>query len=212
MKFEELLYQVGDLPVFSSAILQAGNVNRANIQKQLTRWAKAKKIHQLRRGLYTLAEPYRQSDPHPFLIANRIISPSYVSLQSALAYYDLIPESVPQVLSITSKLRSTVVETSLGSYLYHNIQHDLFFGFSLVKVSKDQSAYLARPEKALLDLVYFTKQGHSKEFLESLRLKNLDQLDMDWMKRTARDLGLLKWVKAVDHIVITAKQEVLSEL
>lgn len=212
MKFKELLYQVGDLPVFSSAVLQAGNVSRANIQKQLTRWVKAKKIYQLRRGLYSVAEPYRQSDPHPFLIANRIISPSYVSLQSALAYYDLIPESVPQVLSITSKLRSTVVETSLGSYLYHNIQHDLFFGFSLVKVNKDQSAYLARPEKALLDLVYFTKQGHSKMFLESLRLQNLDQLDLDWMKRTAGELGLLKWVKAVDHIAINAKQEVLSEL
>jgi len=212
MEFHDLLFQVGDLPIFSSALLQAGDVDRANLQKQLSRWTAAGKIHQLRRGLYTLAEPYRQKDPHPFLIANRLIAPSYVSLQSALAYYDLIPESVPQVLSITSKLRSKVIETSLGSFRYHNIQSPLFSGFSLVQVSIDQSAYLARPEKALLDLIYLTKQSHTPEYLDSLRLQNLDQLDMDWMKKTAREFGLKKLVRAVDHLFIIRDREKLSLL
>lgn len=209
MEFHDLLFQVGDLPVFSSALLQVGDVDRANIQKQLSRWTAAKKIHQLRRGLYTLAEPYRQNDPHPFLIANRLLAPSYVSLQSALAFYDMIPESVPQVLSITSKLRSKVIETPLGSYRYHNIQSSLFSGFSLVQVSTDQSAYLARPEKALLDLIYLTKQGHSPEYLDSLRLQNLDQLDKNWMKRTALEFGLKKLVRAVDHLDTIMEHEKL---
>jgi predicted transcriptional regulator of viral defense system len=212
MEFHDLLFQVGDLPIFSSALLQAGDVDRANLQKQLSRWTAAGKIHQLRRGLYTLAEPYRQKDPHPFLIANRLIAPSYVSLQSALAYYDLIPEAVPQVLSITSKLRSKVIETSLGSFRYHNIQSPLFSGFSLVQVSIDQSAYLARPEKALFDLIYLTKQSHTPEYLDSLRLQNLDQLDMDWMKKTAREFGLKKLVRAVDHLFIIRDREKLSLL
>ena len=212
MEFHDLLFQVGDLPIFSSALLQAGDVDRANLQKQLSRWTAAGKIHQLRRGLYTLAEPFRQKDPHPFLIANRLLAPSYVSLQSALAYYDLIPEAVPQVLSITSKLRSKVIETSLGSFRYHNIQRPLFSGFSLVQVSIDQSAYLARPEKALLDLIYLTKQSHTSEYLDSLRLQNLDQLDMDWMKKTAREFGLKKLVRAVDHLFIIRDREKLSLL
>jgi predicted transcriptional regulator of viral defense system len=212
MEFHELMFQVGELPVFSSALLQAGDVDRANIQKQLSRWTAAKKIHQLRRGLYTLAEPYRQKDPHPFLIANRLIAPSYVSLQSALAYYDLIPESVPQVLSITSKLRSKVIETPFGSYRYHNIQSPLFSGFSLVQVSTDQSAYLARPEKALLDLIYLTKQGHTPEYLDSLRLQNLDQLDMKWMRKAARDIGLKKLVRAVEYLDTIVDRERLSLL
>ena len=212
MKFIDLLNQVGDLPVFSSALLQAGDVDRANIHKQLSRWTAAKKIQQLRRGLYTLAEPYRQRDPHPFLIANCLISPSYVSLQSALTYYDLIPESVPQVLSLTSKLRSNVKETPLGSFRYQNIQRGLFLGFHLVKVSVGQFAYLARPEKALLDLIYLTKQGHSAAYISSLRLQNLDQLDLDWMDRTAREIGSMKLVTAVDHLAIIADRERLSQL
>jgi predicted transcriptional regulator of viral defense system len=212
MDFEELLFQVGGLPVFSSALLQAGDVDRANLQKQLSRWTAAKKIYQLRRGLYTLAEPYRQKDPHPFLIANRLLAPSYVSLQSALGYYDLIPETVPQILSITSKLRSKAIETPFGAYRYHNIQSPLFSGFSLVQVTTEQSAYLARPEKALLDLIYLTKQGHTPEYLDSLRLQNLDQLDMKWMRKAAREFGLRKLVGAVDHLDTMMDRERLSLL
>ena len=212
MDFQELLFQVGDLPVFSSALLQAGDVDRANLQKQLSRWTAAKKIYQLRRGLYSLAEPYRQKDPHPFLIANRLLAPSYVSLQSALGYYDLIPETVPQILSITSKLRSKAIETPFGSYRYHNIQSPLFSGFSLVQVTTEQSAYLARPEKALLDLIYLTKQGHTPEYLDSLRLQNLDQLDMKWMRKAAREIDLKKLVEAVDHLDTIIDRERLSLL
>lgn len=200
MEFEDLLYLVGDIPLFTSTILQAGDVNRANIQKQLSRWTTADKINQLRRGLYTLAEPYRQKDPHPFLIANHLISPSYVSMQSALAYYDLIPESVPQVLSVTSKFRSKLIETPLGTYRFHHVNQHFFTGFQLVQVIGEQSVFLARPEKALLDLIYLTKQGYSRAFLETLRLQNLDQLDLDWMQETVDYLGSSKLFKAVDNL------------
>lgn len=50
---------------------------------------------QLRRKLYALATPWRRVHPHPFLIANELHHPSYVSLQSALAYHGMIPEAVP---------------------------------------------------------------------------------------------------------------------
>ena len=52
---------------------------------------------QIRKGLYMLSDTYRKKTPHPFLVANMIKRASYVSLQSALAYYDLIPEYVPNV-------------------------------------------------------------------------------------------------------------------
>lgn len=200
MKFESLLYQVGDLPIFSSSLLQTGDIDRASIYKQLSRWTKGKKIYQLRRGLYAFAEPYRQQDPHSFLIANQLIAPSYVSMQSVLAYYDLIPESVPQVLSITSKLRSKELKTPLGTYRFHSIKQKLFMGFHLVQISDDQFAYLARPEKALLDLIYLTKQGHTRAYLESLRLQNHEQIDLDWMRQTAKNLKSEKLVNAVANL------------
>lgn len=212
MEFESLLHQISGLPIFSSKLLEVGGVDRANIQKQLSRWTAAKKIKQLRRGLYILAEPYRQIDPHPFLIANNLISPSYVSMQSALAYYDLIPESVPQVVSITSKFRSKVIETFSGSYRFHHLKHPYFSGFHLVQMTQDQSAYIARPEKALLDLIYLTKRGQTRAFLESLRLQNLAQLDLGWMKETVTRWDSKKLIKAVELLSVMIKDEHLTLL
>ncbi len=147
MEFNSLFPLVNDLPVFSSSLLQVGEVIPAHLQKQLSRWSKSGKLIQLRRGLYTLAEPYRKTDPHPFSIANQLVTPSYISLQSALAYYNLIPEDVPNVTSVTSRKRTGVYTTPIGNFTYHSIQMAWFTGFRLHEVTNTQKAFLARPKK-----------------------------------------------------------------
>ena len=102
MYFDRLIEIVQDEPVFETGLLLAGDVDPNHIRRQLTRWVKAKKIYQLRRGLYTLAPPYQRVKPHPFAIANRLVPGSYVSGQSALAHFGLIPEYVPTVVSVCS--------------------------------------------------------------------------------------------------------------
>jgi predicted transcriptional regulator of viral defense system len=69
------------------------------VRRQISRWVKVGRLHQLRRGLYALAPPYQKIVPHPFLVANRLVQGSYVSLQSALAHYGMIPEYVPVTYS-----------------------------------------------------------------------------------------------------------------
>ncbi len=91
MRFEELIEIVGDEPIFETSLLLAGDVDPADVQRQLSRWTNAGRIYQLRRGLYALAPPFQKVKPHPFLVANRTVKPSHVSLQSALAHYGLIP-------------------------------------------------------------------------------------------------------------------------
>ena len=102
MGFRELLAIVGDESLFETGLLLAGDVDPNNVRRQLSRWTTSGKLYQLRRGLYALAPPYQKTDPHPFLIANRLVRASYVSLHAALAYYGLIPEHVPLVTSVTT--------------------------------------------------------------------------------------------------------------
>jgi len=144
MKFERLLKIVGDEPLFETGLLLAGKVDSDDIRRQLVRWVAAGKIIQLRRGLYTLAPPYQKIKPHPFLIANRLLEPSYVSLQSALAYYDLIPEYVPIVTSVTTG-RKALMETPLGSFQFQHIQRDRLIGFVPRLVGSNQEVFLATP-------------------------------------------------------------------
>jgi len=91
MKWQALLALVADEALFSSALLLAGDVSAAQVRLQLSRWVKTGRLLQLRRGLYALAPTWRKLEPHPFLIANQLQRGSYVSLQSALAFYGSSP-------------------------------------------------------------------------------------------------------------------------
>ena len=171
MEWETLLRIVGDEPVFSSGLLLSGDSSERQVRLQLTRWVKAGRLFQLRRGLYALAPPWRKVAPHPFLISNRLRRGSYVSLQSALAWHGAIPEHVPTVTAVGPG-RPGSFETPLGEFLFHHLKPSLRFGYSLTEVAPQQSAFIASAAKALLDLVHLRPKGDSPEFLGELRLQN----------------------------------------
>ena len=54
-------------------------------------------LQSVKRGLYIPGPALKAGKPEPFLLANQIMGPSYVSVDSALAYYGLIPERVYEV-------------------------------------------------------------------------------------------------------------------
>ena len=68
------------------------------------------------------------------------------------------------------------LRTPLGRYLYRHVRPAAFFGYRRVRVFGDQEALLAEPAKALLDLIYLTPRGETTEYLESLRLQDLDAI------------------------------------
>jgi predicted transcriptional regulator of viral defense system len=175
MRFEELLVEFGDLPLFRGSLLLAGDRDPADVRRQLSRWRATGKVIQLRRDLYMLAKPWRRRDPHPFLVANELQRPSYVSLQSALSYHGLIPELVPVTTSVTAS-RPGVVETRVGRFDFRHVHRDAFFGYGRHTVVAGQPVLLADPAKALLDLVYLTPGGDSIDFLAALRLEGLESV------------------------------------
>lgn len=209
MKFEDLLGIVGDEPVFESALLLAGEQEPGNIRRQLSRWVKAGRLHQLRRGLYALASPFQKLQPHPFLVANRLVRGSYVSLQSALAHHGLIPEYVPLTTSVSIS-RPARWHTVLGSYDFRHLRKDLMTGFTRVSLGSGQHAFLATREKALLDLVYLEPGGDALEYLAELRLQRLDDLDLERLHRLAEVTGKPKLRRAADRIAELAEAESLT--
>jgi len=102
------------------------------------------RIYQLRRGLYSIAPPYQKEKPHPFLIANHLQRASYVSLQSALAFYGFIPETVNTTVSVTTG-RPDRLETPLGIYEFRHIKTALLFGYQMTELSGKLHAILQRP-------------------------------------------------------------------
>ena len=209
MRYERIQEIVGDEPLFETGLLLAGDVDPASVRRQLSRLTASGRLVQLRRGLYALAPPYRKVSPHPFLVANRLVHPSYVSLQSALAMHGVIPEHVPVVTSVTTS-RPGRWSNALGDFDYRHVKTGFFFGYRTEDLSGGQTALIATPEKALLDLLYLTPGAERQDYLEELRLQNLESLDLAALKGMAESVGgpkLRKAVRTVEKLAGVEEEE-----
>lgn len=114
------------------------------------------KLRHIRRGIYIADPSLDVNTPEPFLLANHIYGPSYVSQHSALSYYGMIPERVFAITSITTKA-SRSFETIQGNFYYRQLPLPYYaFGISILQLSEKQFAMVATPEKALFDTIVTT--------------------------------------------------------
>ena len=193
MKWMDLLVLLDGHELFEASMLLAGPDSPSEVRRQLSRWTASGRLIQLRRGLYVLAPPFARTPPGALAIAARIRKPSYVSLQSALAYHGVIPESVPAVTSVTTG-RPGRVENPLGTFLYRHVGPGLFWGYREVQAG-GANAYLADAEKALLDLFHLTPGEIPPSFIEELRLSSHD-IDVQRLGQYAQRTAKPKLIRA----------------
>lgn len=198
MKLEEFLEKVGKLPVIQTELLLAGIPDQRSLKVQISRWQKAGNLIQLRRGIYVLAEPYRRVEVYEFYLASILENPSYVSLEKALEYHGLIPDAVSVYTSVTTKRPGRFV-TDMGVFDYRHIKSSLFWGYDSVTVNR-QTAFIASPEKALLDLCYFNGVNISEAYLRGLRLQNVKKVSVERLFAYAKKFkkpGILMTAKTI---------------
>jgi predicted transcriptional regulator of viral defense system len=137
---------------------------------------------QLRRGLYMTSPLVSKITPEPFLIANHLYGPSYISLDSALFHWGLIPERVFEISCVTPKIsKKFMVQNGVYSYTHLPIAY-YPVGIQSISLTKTQTVLIASPEKALCDKVITTaginlrsKQQAMAFLVEDLRIDK-DQL------------------------------------
>lgn len=135
-------------------------------KRRLSEWSKKGYIENVKRGFYRFTDqPLNQGTI--YFIANKIYTPSYISLESALAFHQIIPEAVFSVTSISS-LNTTQLNSSVGNFRYNHLKENLFFGYELVELNGLTFA-LAKPEKAILDYLYLHSNLTTIEDFEGLR-------------------------------------------
>jgi len=100
---------------------------------------------------------------------------SYVSLESALSYYAMIPEYVPATTCITTG-RPEELSTPCGRMIFKHVSQGRFFGFRETDLNRDQSALLASPPKAVVDLLYLTPRSDDESYLSELRMEPMEDL------------------------------------
>ncbi len=137
-------------------------------RNNLVQWVSKGYLIRLRQGYYTFPE-YKGSTDFALYFANIIYKPSYISLQTALSFYGIIPEAVPEITSVTT-LKTKAFSNDVGEYSYKNIKPDLMFGYLLRETEGGRRIMFATPEKALADLLYLYPFYNTERELEELRL------------------------------------------
>lgn len=155
--------------IFSSMDIQRiFKASRKTTERFLARFIKRGLIIKLRRGFYC----FSTYQPQEFEIANKIYQPSYISFDSALSYYRMIPETI---YSITSATSQTTREFKVNNilYTYQKIKKENFNDYRPQNDS-GRIILIAEPEKALADYLYFVdlkKRGFHYERLDLKKIK-----------------------------------------
>lgn len=211
MKFTDLMTSFRDRPFFESRDLKIYfSVPDDQVGIVLSRWVKQGKIVQLRKSKYLLAEPYRRKPASQEFIANYLYRPSYVSLQRALYFYNLIPEAVGPVQSVTPRgTRSW--ETEEGVYEYRSIKKERFWGYHKQAYSSDPAPQeyflIARPEKALLDTFYFHQNEWTEERIREMRFQNREKINFKRLNKYTEKFASPRIDRAVGKFVEIYRKE-----
>ncbi len=167
MNFIEFRKALSAFPVFSYSDIK--KVTSGFDRKRLVEWQAKNYIKKIRNGYYYFQEK-DINDNFLMHISNKIYKPSYISMATALSYYNLIPEAAFLNTSVSTR-KTMLFETPLGNYQYQTIKQELFFGYRLIQFG-EYNIKLAEAEKAILDFFYFNKINDKKS-LDALRLNQV---------------------------------------
>lgn len=162
------------------------NMNYENINNKIVNLRKKNILKSVKKGLYIHNSQVTKNIISKELISNILLdNPSYISLDYALHFHGLIPESVHEITAITTK-RSKVFKTEIGVFSYKQIKNELF-GLGITIEKREHVTFLiASKEKALCDKIYLTSELelNSKtsmiDFLENdlrIDIEDLEGLD-----------------------------------
>lgn len=130
------------------------------------RWVDQGKVEKVRNGVYCNTDVSPSSLVDYFVIANHIYEPSYVSTYTALRYWDVIPEVVRIITSVTTK-KTAAFEYKVRM-TYQQIKPTYFFGYEWVTWTGEPYK-VANREKAMIDLAYLEPLFADERWLYEMR-------------------------------------------
>ena len=156
MKFIEFRKNIEEIPLFQTKEIRLilGDKFTKSFLNNLKNWQKQDYLIKVRKGFYYPDD--LKTATNPITLASKIYYPSYVSLESALGYYGIIPEAVFSITSVTTRKTKYFTNEYFGKFIYKKIKKEAFGGF-VTQQEKNVSFNLAVPEKALVDFFYLNR-------------------------------------------------------
>jgi len=149
------LEKFGNIPIDASVLYNITD-NYKFQRNKIAAMEKSGEILRLKKNLYVVSGKTSQKSLSKELIANHLYGISYISLETALVYYGMIPERVYSVCSMTTK-RAKIFSTPLGYFVYKTVPIDYFsIGIRQEIINNSYAFFIATPTKAICDMIIAT--------------------------------------------------------
>lgn len=194
MDFRMLIKNYANAPITRHLILDLlKDYSRPN--DKISELIKAGSLISVKKGLYITGPEMDLPQPESFLVANHLRGPSYVSVESALSYWGLIPERTYEISSVTVKT-SKKYTTPAGRYTYTQLPLPYYtFGIQRVELVPQQFALIASPEKAICDKIILTSKVNLRSIVQTKAFL-LDDLRIDEDELRTLDIAMIgSWLE-----------------
>ncbi|MFH0813213.1 MAG: type IV toxin-antitoxin system AbiEi family antitoxin domain-containing protein [Pseudomonadota bacterium] len=154
-------------------------ISTASARVTASRYARQGLIVRVKRNIYVLREKLKAAGrEEKFLLANVGQSPSYISLTTALDYYEITTQVQRDFIESVAVKRTKEIRLNGTVFRYTRLSSSLYFGFK-----KQKGVFMASPEKAFLDALYLMSFGRYSLDLSSIDTEKLDRNEIKRMIR-----------------------------
>lgn len=154
----------------SGDVAEAFNIKAESAWVTCSRYVRGGIFIRLKNNFYVLAENWRNvSGEGLFRIANYLQVPSYISLMSALSYYEVTTQVQRGFVESAGKRRSVKFKAGGAEFDFYKLDKRCYFGFE-----RKNGIFMASKEKAFVDAVYLYSFGKYKIDTASLDINKLD--------------------------------------
>lgn len=158
-------------------LARALGISSASARVTASRYASHGLIVRVKRNLYVLREKLKGAVREElFLLGNLGQSPSYISLTTALAYYEITTQVQRNFIESVAVKRTKEINVEGIIFRYTRLRSSLYFGFE-----RQKGFFMATPEKAFLDALYLMSFGRYALDLSSLDTEKLDRKEIKRM-------------------------------
>lgn len=135
------------------------------------RYVKHGLLIRIKRNMYVLTEKWRTLErEEKFILANLLQVPSYISLMTALDYYEISTQMQRDFIESVALKRTKEIEAENSIFTYTKINTNLYKGFK-----KEEGFFIAVPEKAFLDAFYLMSLGRYSFDIASIDFNKLNR-------------------------------------
>lgn len=169
MKLNELRH-IKKLYFGYEELAAALDISPASARVAASRYVRQGLLIRVKRNLYILRETWEKAGRQErFIIANMGQVPSYISLLTALDYYELTTQVQRSFFESIAVTRTKEIRIDHAIFTYTKTTEKLYFGFG-----RENGFFIASPEKALLDAFYLMSHGRYSLDLSAVNTGRLD--------------------------------------